>query len=313
MNTDLFILESASTMAPHVDKAMLALLFICGSALFVVFVLVIFFSIIYRKNSKHNRILQKQAHPVLEWAWTIGSLVIFIGLFVWGAIIYFKMHVLPTNTTEITVVGKQWMWKFQHPNGQREINELHVMVGQPILLTMISQDVIHSIFVPDFRMKQDVLPGRYTRVWFEATKIGEYRLYCTQYCGTMHADMIGRVIVLSEEDYKKWQQKEEPALKSRGAQFFAQLGCLSCHSETSKNLGPSLKGLFGSKVKLSTGEKILADENYIRESILNPNAKIVHAHEPLMPTYMGKVSEEDLLDIIAYIKSLTSLANTGES
>jgi len=312
MNIDKPILKAASTISGPIDQAMIGLLLICGSVLFFIFALMFIFCIRYRKDSSHNRKLKKQGSLALEWAWTIATLVIFLGLFVWGVVIYFDMHVAPFGASEITVVGKQWMWKFQHPSGRREINELHIPVGQPILLTMTSQDVIHSLFIPGFRIKQDVLPGRYTKTWFEATEIGEYRLFCTQYCGTMHADMIGQVYVLSDSDYEKWLEEkvvlsEEPPSESpvsRGESLFKSLGCISCHSEQSGYLGPSLEGLFGKKRKLTTGETVLADENYIRESILYPNAKVVEGYQPLMPTFKGKVSEDDLFDLVAYIKSL---------
>lgn len=309
MNTDMPILQSASTISGQIDQAMLGLLLICGGALFLVFALMLIFCIVYRKGSPHNRVIKKQGSLALEWGWTIATFVIFLGLFVWGVVIYFEMHVPPKGSAEITVVGKQWMWKFQHPNGRREINELHMPVSQPILLTMTSQDVIHSLFIPGFRIKQDVLPGRYTKTWFEASKIGEYELFCTQYCGTMHANMIGRVYVLSPSDYEKWLEDktkpiEDPSV--RGEKLFNSLGCINCHSEHSGYLGPSLEGLYGKRRILTTDESVLADENYIRESILNPNAKVVKGYKPLMPTFQGQVSEEDLLDLIAYIKSLGS-------
>lgn len=312
MNINALVLKSASTLAPEVNKAMFALLLICGSMLILVFSLIIFFSIRYRKNSRHSREIQKKSHTLLEWGWTFGSLFIFVAIFVWGAVIYFKMHVAPPGAAEVMVVGKQWMWKFQHANGRSEINELHVPVNEPILLTMISQDVIHSVFVPDFRLKQDVLPGRYTKTWFEASEIGEYQLYCTQYCGTMHADMMGRVFVLSDHDYQIWLKNEPPSdsnqiretMAARGEKLFFAHGCISCHSDGSKQLGPSLRGIFGSRIKLSTGASVLVDEDFIRESILTPSTKTVHGYKPIMPPYIGRISEEGLLDLVAYIKSL---------
>ncbi len=323
MSNNEFFLESASTLAPQVDKAMLGLLIICGSTLLLIVILMIFFGTRYRKDSPHNRKLSKYESLYLEWGWTIGSMVIFLGLFAWGATVFFGMHIEPNGAEEISVVGKQWMWKFQHPNGKREINELHIPVGQAVVLKMISQDVIHSLFVPDFRIKQDVLPGRYTRTWFEASKIGNYHLFCTQYCGTMHAQMIGRVFVLSAKDYDRWlvsgvngeEGLPPETSESRGGKLFAKLACISCHAEGAGQIGPPLTGLFGSKVKLSTGKTIIADDNYIRESILLPNAKIVYGYQPVMPSFLGRMSEEELLDLVAYIKSLgqTSAANAHRS
>ncbi|HXW53415.1 MAG TPA: cytochrome c oxidase subunit II [Myxococcota bacterium] len=312
MSNDEFLLESASTLAPQVDQAMLGLLIICGSALLLILLLVIGFSSRYRKDSPHARKLERHGSLPLEWGWAIGSMVIFLGLFAWGITIFFAMHVEPSGAEEISVVGKQWMWKFQHPNGKREINELHIPVGQAVVLKMISQDVIHSLFLPSFRLKQDVLPGRYTRAWFEASRIGRYHIFCTQYCGTMHAQMIGRVVVMSATDYDRWLVSSdvtddrvlEETSESRGQKLFTKFACISCHAEGTEQLGPSLNGLFGSKVKLSTGKTIFADDNYIRESILYPNAKIVFGYQPVMPSFLGRMNEEDLLDLLAYIKSL---------
>jgi cytochrome c oxidase subunit 2 len=228
------------------------------------------------------------------------------------------MHSPPPGAIEVTAVAKQWMWKFQHPNGRRELDELHVPVGKPVLLTLTSQDVIHSFFVPEFRVKQDVLPGRYTRVWFEATRPGDYHLFCTQYCGLDHARMRGQVHVLTPEDYERWLQGGEPAdgarfgraggpalsMAARGGRLFTRLGCVSCHGLNPGVQAPSLYGVYGSQVALSNGDTVLADENYLRESILNPRAKIVMGYPAVMPSFAGVIQEEDVLDLIAYLKSL---------
>lgn len=312
MNSTMPILSAASTLAPEVDNAMVFLLLICGVTFLLVSGLILIFCIRYRKDSRHSRELRLKKTLALEWSWTLVTLVVFLALFVWGIVVYFAMHVAPKGANEISVVGKQWMWKFQHSNGRRELNELHIPIGQPILLVMTSQDVIHSLFVPEFRLKQDVLPGRYTKTWLEATKVGEYRIYCTQYCGTMHAQMLARVFVLSTKEYEQWLEEKNPMdvqinndPVSRGEKIFSNLGCIGCHSENSGFLGPSLKGVFNSKVKLTTGELVLADENYIRESILYPDVKIVFGYKPLMPSFMGRISEIELLDLLAYIKSLS--------
>lgn len=308
MNNEASWIKSASTLALSIDNTMLVLILIFGLALMVICSLLIFFAVFYRKDSIRNRRLKKAESLRLEWGWTIATLIIFLGIFFWCLYVYFEMHVPPLGAQEISVVGKQWMWKFQHPNGKREINELHIPINQPILLKMISQDVIHSLFVPAFRLKQDVLPGRYTKTWVEPSLEGEYQLFCTQYCGTMHSAMIGKVFVLNDMDYEAWlasdQQEDKPEqnLMSRGEELYTELGCISCHAKDGAQIGPPLEGLFGKKRMLTTGEVIVANDDYIRESILYPNKKIVAGYEPLMPTFLGRVSEEDLLDLIAYIK-----------
>ena len=303
--------HQASTMARQVDAITLSLLLLCGMILALVIGLILTFGILYRKGSPRSREIQKQGQRTLEWSWTLITFFIFIGLFTWAAVVFFRMHVPPPGSSEITAVGKQWMWKFQHPNGRRELDELHVPIGVPILLTMTSEDVIHSLFIPEFRIKQDVLPGRYSRLWFEANRKGEYHLFCTQYCGTLHAGMRGRVIVMSQNDYQQWLQtgiSEGPtatlSMASRGGRLFTRLGCMSCHGVNPGLRAPSLDGLFGKPVGLSDGTTVIADENYLRESILNPKAKIVQGYEPVMPSYAGLISEEDVLDLIAYVKSL---------
>jgi cytochrome c oxidase subunit 2 len=310
-----FFPDSASSTAPHVDGLTLILLATTGGMLFAVFALIAFFGIRYRKGSPHSRAIHWKGKHALEWGWTFGSLVIFLGLFVLGTLVYFEQHAPPLGSGEIMVIGKQWMWKFQHPDGTRELNELHVPIGKPILLTMTSQDVIHSFFVPEFRIKQDVLPDRYTKTWFQVTKPGTYHLFCTQYCGTMHSEMRGQIIALTPENYQKWLESGISSgsalgtltMASRGRELFTKLGCISCHGNThGSNLGvqaPSLAGIFGKEVGLSDGTTVLADENYIRESILNPRAKIVQGYPNIMPSFAQQVSEEDLLDLIAYIKS----------
>jgi cytochrome c oxidase subunit 2 len=312
MNHESPIFVSASTVAPQVDNAMLALLIVCGFIFLLVFMLMFVFCIMYRKGSPHSRKFEKTQNLALEWGWTIATLVVFLGIFLWGIIIFFKMHIPMHGSSLITVVAKQWMWKFQHENGKREINELHIPLGQPIVLNMASEDVIHSLYIPAFRIKQDVLPGRYTKTWFEASKIGEYLLYCTQYCGSMHADMVGKVYVMSDEDYEKWllgkeSQPIQPILEnpiSRGEKKFVELACNSCHTEAPASIGPPLRGIVGKKLKLVNGKTIVADENYIRESILYPDAKIPEGYQPVMPSYFGRVNEDDLFALIAYIKSL---------
>jgi len=227
-------------------------------------------------------------------------------MFVWGAKLFFVIYHPPINSLEITVVAKQWMWKVQHPEGRLEIDELHVPVGRPIKLTMTSQDVIHDFFVPAFRVKKDVLPGRYTTVWFEATKAGEYHLFCSQYCGTQHSGMVGRIVVMEAPHYQTWLSGGTTgmSLAAAGEKLFQTLGCVSCHADNDTGRGPSLAGLFGKAIQLQGGKSVIADEAYIRESILEPQAKIVAGYPPIMPTFKGLISEEGILQILAYLKSV---------
>jgi cytochrome c oxidase subunit 2 len=244
----------------------------------------------------------------LEVTWMVIPFVISMGIFGWGAKLYFSGNRPPAGAIEVRVVGKQWMWKFQHANGRREINALHVPRARPVKLTMISEDVIHSLFVPAFRVKQDVLPGRYSACWFEATRTGEFHLFCAEYCGTNHSRMTGRVIVMDPAEYEAWlaggKANEPPAVA--GKRLFEELRCQTCHRpETGAARCPPLEGLYGQEVKLTGGETVVADDNYLRESILRPAAKVVAGFQPLMSSFDGQVDEEQLIQLIAYIKSLT--------
>lgn len=298
--------EQASTMATRVDA--LYFFLIAVSTLFtgLIFFLLFYFAIKYRRRSETEQPLPIVGALRLELVWTLIPFGLTMGMFVWGASLYFTTMRPPKGALEIYVVGKQWMWYFQHPEGPREINELHVPVGRPVKLTMTSQDVIHSFYVPAFRIKMDVVPGRYTTTWFEATKTGEYHLFCAEYCGTAHAGMGGRVSVMKLTQYEQWLGGGiggEP-MALAGERLFEQLGCGTCHRADARGLGPVLRDLFGKPVQLQTGERVMADERYIRESILNPRAQIVAGYSPIMPPYEGQISEEGLLQIIAYIKSL---------
>jgi cytochrome c oxidase subunit 2 len=227
-------------------------------------------------------------------------------MFVWGAKLYFGTFYPPEDALEITVVAKQWMWKVQHPEGQSEIDELHIPAGRPIKLLMTSQDVIHDFFVPAFRVKKDVLPGRYTTVWFEATKPGTYRLFCAQYCGTQHSGMVGRIIVMESAEFQTWLGGGAATVSTAGAgeKLFQRLGCVACHLPNDSGRGPALVGLFDKRVQLQGGGSVVADETYIRESILSPQAKVVAGFQPIMPTFKGLISEDGITQIIAYLKSL---------
>ena len=242
----------------------------------------------------------------IEVSWTVIPTLLFMGAFAWGAVVYFDIQHVPEGTIHINVVGKQWMWKIQHPSGNREIDELHVPVGRVVKLTMASQDVIHSFFIPAFRIKQDVVPGRYTTEWFVATKPGTYHLFCAEYCGKDHSGMIGKVVVMKPEDYEAWLVKGAPAdtLVQSGERLFRELGCSGCHMGTGVVRAPPLEGLFGRPTPLQNRELVIADEAYIRDSILLPEKQITAGYEPLMPSYQGRLEEDQLLELIAYIRSL---------
>ena len=298
--------EAASTNANQVDYIYLYLLLVCAVFAFGVVVAIIYFAIRYRRNPTHTAIQQIEGSHVLEITWSVVPLLLMLTMFAWGTWLYMRMVTPPKGALDFYVVGKQWMWKLQHPTGQREINELHVPVNRPVRLTLASEDVIHDFFVPAFRMKRDVVPGRYTQTWFEATKIGSYRIECAQYCGTKHSQMIGMVHVMSQADYDKWLSGNLGAesAEDAGKKLFEGNRCVTCHNDTADARGAPLGGVFGSKVALKDGSTVLADENYLRESILRSTAKVVAGFEPIMPTYEGQLSEEQVLQLVAYIKTL---------
>ena len=295
----------ASSMAGNVDALYIFLLIVSGLMSALILTAVIYFAARYR-NRRGVPAEQIEGSIPLELTWSIIPFVVFMVIFVWSAIIYFKSRTPPRDATEVYVVAKQWMWKLEHAEGQREINELHVPVGRDVKLIMTSQDVIHSFFVPAFRMKQDVLHGRYTVAWFRATKPGTYHLFCTQYCGTQHSGMIGSVIVMEPAQYEAWMGGGTTGpLAATGEKLFSELGCATCHRFDTQGRGPNLKGVFGAPVLLEDGRTVTADENYVRESILDPGAKIVNGFKPVMPTFQGLVSEEQLNALVAYVKSLS--------
>jgi cytochrome c oxidase subunit 2 len=292
-------------MANNVDALFIFLLIVTGMMTLLVFSCLLCFAARYRYRP-NVRAEQIEGSTPLELTWSIIPLGVFLVIFAWGAVVYFKERTPPRDSTEVYVVAKQWMWKLEHAEGQREINELHVPVGRDVKLIMTSQDVIHSFFVPAFRIKQDVVPGRYTTTWFRATKPGTYHLFCAEYCGTQHSGMIGSVVVLEPAQYETWMSGGSTGpLSATGEKVFAELGCATCHRSDAQGRGPNLQGLFGKPVRLQDGRTLVADENYIRESILDPGAKIVNGYKPVMPTFQGLLSEEQLNALVAYLKSLS--------
>ena len=297
----------ASTISPYTDALYFFLLLMTIVGLILVGVLIFGFSIRYRRE-KNPVATQVEGSTLLEATWTIIPLAIFLVTFVWGALLYFRIYDPPANAMNIYVVGKQWMWKAEHPGGQHEINALHVPTGRPVQLTMISQDVFHSFSIPDFRVKREVIPGRYTTVWFEATTPGTYHIFCTQYCGTQHSGMIGEVTVLSPDDYQKWTQQSTSgmSLAQNGERLFASMGCNACHSGNAAARGPNLAGVYGSKLTLTNGSQVLVNDAYLRDAILSPSQHITAGYAPIMPTYQGQISEDGLIDLVEYIKNLQS-------
>jgi len=252
--------------------------------------------------------VQIEGSTLLEATWTIIPLGLFLIMFVWGALVYFRVYTPPANAMNIYVVGKQWMWKAEHPGGQHEINALHIPTGRPIQLTLISQDVFHSFSIPAFRVKREAIPGRYTSVWFEATKTGTYHLFCTQYCGTNHSAMIGEIVVQTPDDYKKWlaDSTSGMSLAQNGERLFASLSCNACHNGRPDSRGPSLANVFGSRLAMANGSSTLADEAFLREAILNPSEHVMQGYSPIMPTYQGQISEDGVIALVEYIKNLNS-------
>ena len=296
----------ASTFAGQVDALYFFLVAMATFFVVLIFGTVIYFTAKYRRRSATERPPPIHIDMRLEILWSIIPLILVMISFGWGASLFVHMSQAPEDALELRAVGRQWMWKLQHPSGAREINQMHIPVGKPIKVILASEDVVHSFYVPAFRIKMDVVPGRYTATWFEANREGEFHLFCTEYCGTQHSGMIGRVVAMKPVDDPRWltsQAGEEPIAVS-GERLFQQLKCETCHQTTSTAQGPALTGLFGRQVKLESGESVLADEAYIRESILNPHNKIVAGYRPIMPTYQGQISEDALHQIIVYLRTL---------
>jgi cytochrome c oxidase subunit II len=298
--------DAVSTMAPRVDALFFFLVGLTAFFSLLIAGLIVYYAIRFRRRAPDQIGARIEGGTILEITWTVIPLVIVLTIFVWGASVFFAMSRPPDDALNVYVVGKQWMWKFQHLNGQREINELHVPVGRPVRLVMTSEDVIHDVFVPGFRVKADVIPGRYTSLWFEPTKPGRYHLFCAEYCGTRHSGMVGEVVVMEPDEFQNWLSGggAEGSLASAGAKLFADLACNTCHRPEVQGRGPRLDGLFGRTVTLEGGARVVVDEAYIREAIVNPNARIAQGFQPVMPSYQGVTTEEGLLQLIEYVKSL---------
>jgi cytochrome c oxidase subunit 2 len=298
-----------SSYATSVDAIFISLLLLCGAITFGVFAVIISFCIRYRRGSDADRSTypSEDKQVGIELTWIVIPLMIFIGLFVWAGNVYYNMFSPPADGVPIYVIGKQWMWKIEHAGGQREINQLHIPVDRNIVLTLTSQDVIHDFDVPAFRVKHDVLPGRYVRMWFRATQTGTYHLFCGQYCGDFHSQMIGSVIVMSAIAYADWLQHggtDTPeTLAVEGSRYFHSLGCSGCHEGSQVVHAPSLAGLYDEPVPLQSGQIMTANDDFLRDMILQPAKNVPAGYQPIMPSYQGLVSEEQIIALIAYIKA----------
>ena len=313
MNSVPFWPERASSYAGEVDFLFISLLAILVLTAGLVFFLLILFAQRYRHGSNADRSGTSKKTWRWEVSWTTASLLVFVGLAVWGANLYTRLYEPPGDAIQIFIVGKQWMWKAEHPGGQREINELHVPLGRDVRLVMASQDVIHSFFIPALRIKQDVVPGRYEQLWFRADKPGTYHFFCAQYCGTDHAHMIGWLTVMEPRAYAEWLRSGggEQSLAQQGAALFRRYGCSGCHEAGGAVRAPPLEGIYGSPVALSDGRVLVADESYIRDSILLPKKDVAAGYQPVMPSFAGQISEDDLVKLVAYIESLQPAPPTG--
>src|SRR5262245_44728275 len=298
--------EQASTLASRVDNLYFFIVAVTAFFAVLVSVLVIVFAWKYRTSDPLAVGRHIHGSIPLELGWSIIPFLVALVIFAWAADVFLDIQRPPDQTIEIYSTAKRWMWKFQHVDGQNEINELHVPVGRPVKVTFTSEDVIHSMFFPSFRVKADAIPGRYSTVWFTATKIGEYHLFCAEYCGTNHSGMIGKVVVMEPAAYQGWLSGGlgTGSLSQRGEQLFNDLACNTCHLNDGTGRGPSLVNKFGSSEELSNGTRVLVDESYVRESILTPQTKLVAPYQPLMPTFQGLVSEETVMALVEYVKSL---------
>jgi cytochrome c oxidase subunit 2 len=297
--------EQASTLAPRVDNLYFFIVAVTAFFGIVTSVVVVWFAMKYRTDDPNAIGARITGSIPLELAWSIIPFVISIVIFVWAADVFMDIYRPPDQTLEIYATGKRWMWKFQHLDGKGEINELHVPVGRAVKVTFTSEDVLHSLYFPSFRTKADAIPGRYSSVWFTATKTGESHIFCAEYCGTNHSGMVGKVYVMEPAAYQAWLSGSggEGTLAQRGERLFNDLACNTCHLDEGTGRGPSLVNKFGSEEQLTNGQTVTVDDSYLRESILTPQQKIVAGYQPLMPTFQGMVNEESVMALIEYVKS----------
>ena len=305
--------EQASSFAWQVDLLYFYLIVVSIVFSIPIVLAIFYFFVRYREKEKYATPDEIHGSITLETVWSIIPFVVSMTIFLGGAIVYYNQYRIPAENMEIYVVGKQWMWKFQHGTGQREINELHVPVGRKVKLMMTTEDVLHDLYIPAFRTKIDVVPGRYTAMWFEATKPGKYHLYCAEYCGLNHSGMGGWVYVLPQDEFDNWLAgggSNQTPVEAGKDLFMNKLGCASCHAGGANQRGAKLEGIFGTDIKLTNGQVVKADDEYIRNSILNPSSQVVEGYQPIMPTFKGQVTEEQLVSLVAYIKSLSGNAGS---
>jgi len=320
MNFALFPYEDSS-YATSVDAIFVSLLLLCSAITLAVFAVIIYFCVRYRKGSGADRTgYPSEGKQIgIELTWIVIPFIIFVGLFIWAGNVYYEMFSPPPNGIAIYVVAKQWMWKIEHEDGRREIDQLHIPVNRNVILTLTSQDVIHDFDVPAFRIKHDVLPGRYVRMWFKATRTGTYHLLCGQYCGDLHSRMVGSIIAMSDTDYEAWLQNGSEnapeTLVAEGSRYFHSLGCSGCHENSQVVHAPSLNGLYQQPVPLQSGQIVVANDDYLRDSILQPSKNVPAGYQPIMPSFQGVLSEEQIIALIAYIKSqrITEPPNPGSA
>jgi cytochrome c oxidase subunit 2 len=299
-------IEAASRSGSEIDALLLALTLLSGLVVGGISLLIVVFAVRYRRGSRAPRGNAPARDRRLEFVWITLPLLVFLAIFYWAARLYADLRTAPPDALELSVIAKQWMWKVQHPDGQREIDTLHIPVDRPVKLVMTSQDVIHSFYVPAFRVKQDVLPGRYTMLWFEATRTGEYPLLCAEFCGTGHSRMRGSVVVMTDTAYSRWLAANPGpgSLADQGEALFRSHGCSGCHGENATVHAPKLAGLYGTRIPLADGSSVTVDDRYIRDSILLPASEVAAGYAPLMPSFQGQLDESDIMLLVAYIRSL---------
>ena len=298
--------EAASHAARHGDYLILAFTVVTLLLTVPIFVSITYFAFKYRSGRVVNRKTSDERSVIIELSWMLIPFFLTLIFFVWGALLFAEQKNVPDGALQISAIGRQWMWKFQHPGGQSEINDLHVPEGQPVVIKMISQDVIHALYIPALRIQMDTIPGRYTSMWFKADKVGSFHLFCSEYCGTDHSEMDGTLTIMRPADYQQWltQSASGASVVSAGEALFQSYGCSGCHRAGSTVKAPSLVGLWQKPVPLEKGGTIVADDSYIRDKILDPNGNKIAGYKQNMPSYKGKIAEDDLIRIVAYVKSL---------